>query len=42
MNYDALALFSGGLDSILAAKLMQSLGHKVLGLHFISPFFGQQ
>lgn len=41
MNYDALALFSGGLDSILATKLMQSLGHKVLGLHFVSPFFGR-
>lgn len=39
-RYDALALFSGGLDSILAAKLMQSQGHAVLGLHFFSPFFG--
>ena len=41
MHYDALSLFSGGLDSILASKLMQSLGHKVLGLHFVSPFFGR-
>ncbi len=40
-TYDALSLFSGGLDSILASKLMQSLGHKVLGLHFVSPFFGK-
>ncbi|NCD25299.1 MAG: tRNA(5-methylaminomethyl-2-thiouridylate) methyltransferase [Deltaproteobacteria bacterium] len=40
-TFDALSLFSGGLDSILAAKLMQSLGHSVLGLHFVSPFFGR-
>ncbi len=38
--YDALALFSGGLDSILAIKLIQAQGLRVLGLHFISPFFG--
>lgn len=40
-TFDALSLFSGGLDSILSSKLMQGLGHKVLGLHFISPFFGK-
>ncbi|NLW80461.1 MAG: tRNA(5-methylaminomethyl-2-thiouridylate) methyltransferase [Desulfovibrionales bacterium] len=40
-QYDALSLFSGGLDGILASKLIQGLGHKVLGLHFISPFFGR-
>jgi hypothetical protein len=40
-TFDALSLFSGGLDSILASKLMQNLGHKVLGLHFVSPFFGK-
>jgi tRNA-uridine 2-sulfurtransferase len=40
-TFDALSLFSGGLDSILATKLMQSHGHKVLGLHFVSPFFGK-
>lgn len=39
-TYDALALFSGGLDSILAIKLIQAQGLRVLGLHFISPFFG--
>lgn len=37
----ALALFSGGLDSILAAKLVQEQGVDVLGLHFVSPFFGK-
>ncbi len=39
-KYDCLALFSGGLDSILACKILQNQGLKVLGLHFISPFFG--
>ena len=39
-RYDALALFSGGLDSILACKVIQDQGLKVLGLHFITPFFG--
>jgi hypothetical protein len=39
-DYDALALFSGGLDSILAMKTVLSQGLRVLGLHFCSPFFG--
>jgi len=39
-DYDALALFSGGLDSILAMKTVVSQGLRVLGLHFCSPFFG--
>jgi hypothetical protein len=37
----ALALFSGGLDSILAAKIIQEQGLRVIGLHFVSPFFGK-
>lgn len=40
-TYDCLALFSGGLDSILAYKLLQIQGLQVLGLHFISPFYGR-
>ncbi len=40
-QYDALALLSGGLDSILAVKLIQDQGLTVLGLHFTSPFFGK-
>ena len=40
-TYDALALFSGGLDSILAARLIQDMGLKVLCLHFTTPFFGK-
>lgn len=40
-QYHALALFSGGLDSILAIKVLQEQGLRVLGLHFVSPFFGK-
>lgn len=39
--WDALALFSGGLDSILAVKVLQEQGLSVLGLHYVSPFFGK-
>ncbi|WP_045222511.1 DUF814 domain-containing protein [Desulfonatronum thioautotrophicum] len=39
-TYHALALYSGGLDSILAMKTIQDQGLRVLGLHFCSPFFG--
>ncbi|MEN8141041.1 MAG: thiamine biosynthesis protein [Thermodesulfobacteriota bacterium] len=34
-----LALFSGGLDSILACRVIQAQGIDVLALKFISPFF---
>lgn len=40
-SWDALALFSGGLDSILAVKVLQEQGLRVLGLHYMSPFFGK-
>ncbi|NIO45154.1 MAG: tRNA 4-thiouridine(8) synthase ThiI [Candidatus Aenigmarchaeota archaeon] len=35
----ALGLFSGGLDSILAAKLIQEQGVKVELINFYTPFF---
>jgi tRNA-uridine 2-sulfurtransferase len=35
----ALALFSGGLDSILACRLVAAQGIEVLAVKFISPFF---
>ncbi len=35
----AIVLFSGGLDSLLAVKLLQEQGIKVMGIHFISPLF---
>lgn len=34
----AIALISGGLDSILAAKLVQSLGVEIIPVHFKIPF----
>ncbi len=40
-TYDAIALFSGGLDSILAVKVIEEQGLKVKCLHFTSPFFGK-
>lgn len=37
----AIALFSGGLDSMLAVRMVQAQGVSVRGIHFISPFFGE-
>ena len=37
----ALALFSGGLDSILASRLIAEQGIRVTCLHFCTPFFGK-
>ncbi|MDP8257021.1 MAG: hypothetical protein P9M14_14830 [Candidatus Alcyoniella australis] len=34
-----LALFSGGLDSVVAVKLMLDQGINVIALHFVTPFF---
>ena len=36
----ALALFSGGLDSSLAIKVIQQQGIEVIALNFVSHFFG--
>lgn len=38
----ALALISGGLDSILAAKLIRVQGIEVIGICFASAFFGSK
>jgi len=38
----ALALFSGGLDSMLAVRLVQEEGVTVEGICFVSPFFGPE
>jgi len=35
-----LALYSGGLDSILAVKLIEHQGIEVIPLYFYTPFFG--
>jgi len=37
-----VALFSQGLDSILAIKIIQQQGLKVKAIKFISPFFGYE
>lgn len=39
-NIIAVALFSGGLDSSLAVKLIQEQGIQVKGINFKTPFFG--
>lgn len=39
MKRKAVALLSGGLDSILAVKMMLDLGIEVEALHFTSPFY---
>jgi len=38
----ALGLFSGGLDSILAVKLLQEQEIAVTGVNFVTPFFGPE
>ncbi len=35
----ALSLFSGGLDSQLAAVLIKEQGIEIIGIHFTTPFF---
>ncbi len=45
MNKKAVALISGGLDSVLAAKVVMEQGFKVIGLFFTSAFsksFGRE
>ncbi len=37
-THKAIALLSGGLDSMLAAKIVKDAGIEVLGLHLFSPF----
>lgn len=38
----AIGLFSGGLDSMLAVKLLQSQDIEVIGHAFVTPFFGPE
>ena len=45
MNKKAVALISGGLDSVLAAKVVMEQGFDVTGLYFTSAFsktYGQE
>jgi tRNA U34 2-thiouridine synthase MnmA/TrmU len=38
----ALALFSGGLDSTLACRVVAKQGIKVVAVKFVTPFFGYE
>jgi tRNA U34 2-thiouridine synthase MnmA/TrmU len=38
----ALLVFSGGLDSLLAAQVIRAQGIDVLGLFFETPFFSSE
>jgi hypothetical protein len=40
MKKRCIALYSGGLDSILAIKILQDQGIDVIPLYFCTPFFG--
>jgi tRNA U34 2-thiouridine synthase MnmA/TrmU len=40
MSARVLLLFSGGLDSLLAARLLKETGSEVEAIHFITPFTG--
>ena len=39
MSIRAIGLFSGGLDSILAFKILQEQGIDCIGVHFTTPFY---
>ncbi len=39
-NIKAIGLYSGGLDSTLACRVIMAQGIKVIAVKFISPFFG--
>ncbi len=41
-NTKAIAMISGGLDSIIAAKLIQDQGVEVIGIYFSSPFWSSR
>jgi tRNA-specific 2-thiouridylase len=42
MKIRALVLFSGGLDSILAARVLKEKGIMVKGIHFTCPFYSSE
>lgn len=42
MNLRAISLFSGGLDSQLAVCVIKDQGIDVVGINFVTPFFGAE
>lgn len=42
MNKKALCLISGGLDSLIAIRILQEQGIECIGINFISPFFSNK
>lgn len=42
INVRAISLFSGGLDSICATRLVMEQGIDVVAVKFVSPFFGYE
>lgn len=42
IKHKALALYSGGLDSILACRIIMNQGIDVKAIQFITPFFGYE
>lgn len=42
LKVKGIGLFSGGLDSILAAKIIMALGVEVTGVTFTTPFFSSE
>lgn len=38
----AVSLISGGLDGVLATRVVMEMGIDVLALHFVTPFFGME
>ncbi|MFH1080145.1 MAG: tRNA 4-thiouridine(8) synthase ThiI [Pseudomonadota bacterium] len=42
LKFRAISLFSGGLDSILAVKIMMGMGIEIEGIVFETPFFSAQ
>jgi len=41
-TFDAVSLLSGGLDGILATRIVTDFGVRVLALHCVTPFFGHR